>query len=218
MKKFIFALATMVLGIVPAMAQDIANIPDNSVYTLDATAEAGKQVVVSFQMKNSEEVQTVQTWFALPEGFTVAKDSRERLMIKLSTARTESDLHTVYSNYTNGYYKLGVVQTSGFPFEGTEGEIFTATIDVAETVAPGEYAINLSEIELSGLSGTISKKGEYVGKITVTDPTAVTETTAADKAQVEIYNANGVKLPALQQGLNILRNVSTGKTSKVTVK
>ncbi len=65
----------MVMGIAPAMAQDIASIPDNSVYVNDATVDKGKQVVLSFQMKNSAEVQAIGLYFTLPEGFSFPHDA-----------------------------------------------------------------------------------------------------------------------------------------------
>ena len=208
MKKYIYALATMLLGIMPAMAQDIATIPDNSLYVLDTTVAKGARTVLSVQMKNSAEVQSIGTYFTLPEGFTVPMED-DAYLIDLSLERTTYKKHGIGSNLVDGEYRVAILQSAGSPFKGTEGEVFTITVDVADTVEPGEYEVRLF----------ISRNGEYKGKITVTDPTGMTEVSAdGDAAGVEVYGVNGVKQPSLMKGLNIVKDAKTGKVKKVSVK
>lgn len=226
MKKYIYALATMLLGIMPAMAQDIATIPDNSLYVLDTTVAKGARTVLSVQMKNSAEVQSIGTYFTLPEGFTVPMED-DAYLIDLSLERTTYKKHGIGSNLVDGEYRVAILQSAGSPFKGTEGEVFTITVDVADTVEPGEYEVRLFKSELSGdsryetdgIKGIISRNGEYKGKITVTDPTGMTEVSAdGDAAGVEVYGVNGVKQPSLMKGLNIVKDAKTGKVKKISVK
>ena len=234
MKKFIFALATMFLSIAPAIAQETTtepetttpdqveestDIPDNIMYFSGAEVKPGERATLSVKMKNSVPMLTVSGFFTLPEGMVVPQED-DFYLIDLSLERTTARKHNILSNCVDGEYRVGVIHSANKPFAGTEGEVFTVTVDVAETVAPGEYEIKFYNQELVDEKNVIvTKKGEYTSKITVVDPTSVGAAEAADNnAKVEIYNANGVKLPTLQPGLNILRNVSTGKTSKVTVK
>ena len=93
MKKLIFAFATMLTGITPAIAQDITTIPDNTLYVLDATVKAGERSTLSVQMKNSVEILTMGTYFTLPEGFTVPQEDGSYL-IDISEERTNYKKHT----------------------------------------------------------------------------------------------------------------------------
>ena len=234
MKKFIFALATMFISIAPAIAQDSTTepeatapeqveeataIPDNIMYISDAEVKPGERATLSVKMKNSVPMLTVSGFFTLPEGITVPQED-DFYLIDLSLERTSARKHSILSNCVDGEYRVVVSHSANKPFEGTEGEVFTVTIDVAETVAPGEYEVKFYDQELvDAQNAIVTKKGEYTSKIKVVDPTSVGAAVAADNdSKVEIYNADGVKLPALQPGLNIPRDVSTGKTSKVTVK
>lgn len=219
MKKLIFAFATMLTGITTAIAQDITTIPDNTLYVLDATVKAGERSTLSVQMKNSVEILTMGTYFTLPEGFTVPQEDGSYL-IDISEERTNYKKHTLASNLKDGEYRVIYYHSKNVPFSGNEGEVFTITVDVAETVAPGEYEVKLFNTELvDSKNAIVSQNGTYTGKITVADPTGVNEA-VADVAgtEVEIYDTNGQKLPALRSGINIVKDVNSGKARKVTVK
>lgn len=223
MKKFILAFATMFIAFAPAMAQDIEQIKDNSLYTLDCTVNKGEQATISVQMKNSAFVQSIGLYFSLPEGIMVARNSRDMLMIDLSMERTAMDLHSLSKNYINEEYRVAILQLAGFPFDGNSGEVFTITCDIDENLPEGEYEIRLFNVELSGRStlydkGIISNHGEYFGKITVVDPTGVTGVAAEQNDAMEIYGVNGVKQSSLRPGLNIVKNINTGETKTVMAK
>lgn len=224
MKKFLFCFIAMLVSIAPAMAQDIETIADNSLYTLDAKGYPGKQLKISVQMKNTAFVQSIGMYFTLPEGISVAKNSRDMLMINLSTERTDAELHSLGKNYVNGEYRVAILQLAGYPFEGNSGEVFTITCNVDENLPLGDYEIRLFNVELSGRSdlydkGIISNHGEYFGKISIVeDPTGIAGITAADSDDIEIYSVNGVKQSSLQPGLNVVKNVKTGEVKTISVK
>lgn len=224
MKKFLFCFIAMLVSIAPAMAQDIETIADNSLYTLDAKGYPGKQLKISVQMKNTAFVQSIGMFFTLPEGISVAKNSRDMLMINLSTERTDAELHSLGKNYVNGEYRVAILQLAGYPFDGNSGEVFTITCNVDENLPLGDYEIRLFNVELSGRSdlydkGIISNHGEYFGKISIVeDPTGIAGITAADSDDIEIYSVNGVKQSSLQPGLNVVKNVKTGEVKTISVK
>lgn len=225
MKKFIFAFVAMVVGLCPAMAQDIETIADNTLYTVDATAKPGEQVVISVQMKNSHPVQSIGLYFTLSDGLTVAKSARGLYLITLSDERTDSELHSLSKSYVTEY-RVAILQQTGLPFEGTSGEVFTVTVDVPEDMPEGDYEIRLYNVELSGIDALENGKylnwktpfTEYTGKITVINPTAVAEVSAENGDAVEIYSVNGVRQSSLQPGLNVVKNVKTGDAKTVVVK
>ncbi len=224
MKKFLFCFIAMLVSIAPAMAQDIETIADNSLYTLDAKGYPGKQLKISVQMKNTAFVQSIGMYFTLPEGISVARNSRDMLMINLSTERTDTELHSLGKNYVNGEYRVAILQLAGYPFDGNSGEVFTITCNVDENLPLGDYEIRLFNVELSGRSelydkGIISNHGEYFGKISIVeDPTGIAGVTAADSDEIEIYSVNGVKQSSLQPGLNVVKNVKTGEVKTISVK
>lgn len=221
MKKLIVAIVAMVCAVASVMAQDIANIPDNSLYMLDCTAKPGEQITISVHMKNTATVQSLGMHCVMSEGLSMAKDEDGYYVIALSDRANKHNLFE--PTFVKGEYRIAILQ-SGRPFKGNEGEIFTFGVKVADDITPGEYEVKLTEVELSGDSklydkGIISQDGVYAAKITVIDPTGINgvATDATDGA-VEIYNVNGVKQSTLQPGLNIVKNVKTGEVKTVSVK
>lgn len=224
MKKFIIAIAAMISAVASVMAQDIATIPDLSVYTQDVSIKPGETATLSFHMKNSvNNVESLGLAFTLPDGISVATKANGRYQMAGNEDRFDG--HVMSANYVEkkGIYKVAILQ-SGNPFVGNEGELFTFTIQASKDIKPGDYEVKLSEVELSGNSkiynkGIISENGTYTGKITVATPTGI-NSVAGESAQgaVEIYNVNGVKQSTLQSGLNIVKNVKTGEVKTVSVK
>lgn len=220
----------MLIGIAPAVAQDIETIADNSLYTLDATGYPGKQLTISVQMKNSLPVQAIGLHFTLPEGFSVPFDEGIYVKCELSTERTTSRKHTLGATCPhNEEYRVAIMTPVAAFFSGNSGEVFTIPVDVAQDVPYGDYEIKLLEVELSGLvENEEGKKVDwytrprltYSGKISIVeDPTGITDVAPAiNNDQVEIYSVNGVKQSSLQPGLNIVKNVKTGEVKTISVK
>ena len=220
MKKFIFTLATMLSGIVPTLAQNIAEIPDNSIYTSDATANPGRQFVLSFQLKNSADVEAVGLHFHLPEGFSIARNDGGDRVYAMNAGRDDSHSLRVSGPHPAGEYRASVLNTKSYgALVGHEGEIFNVTLEAAETLAYGNYEVRLEQVELSCLGKIVSQDGTYTGKITVAAPTAVSEAAAnAAASEVEIYGTNGIRQSALRSGINIVKGVNGGKARAVSVK
>lgn len=220
MKKFIFTLAAMLSGIVPALAQNIAEIPDNSIYTSDATANPGRQFVLSFQLKNSADVEAVGLHFYLPEGFSIAKSEGESKVYAMNAGRNDSHSLRVSGPHPAGEYRASILNPAPDKvLTGHEGEIFNVTLEAAETLAYGNYEVRLEQVELSCLGKIVSQDGTYTGKIIVAAPTAVSEAAAnAAASEVEIYGTNGIRQSALRPGINIVKGVNGGKARAVTVK
>ncbi len=217
MKKFIFTLATMVFGLVPSMAQDA----DNCLYMADATATAGSQVTLSFNMKNKVDVQALQVDFTLPEGFAVVFDAEyESYLIDLSTERTSYKNHSISPALMDGgFYRVGILSPSGRTFKGNDGEVFTATVSVDKNVKAGEYTVEMSNITLANVDGKVIEDAVATGKITISEPTAIQHVIAGVKSgEYVVYNVNGVLLPALQKGVNIVKNIQTGEMQKIVIK
>ncbi len=207
---------TMLLSVSAVMAQDVNAIPDNSVYVLDTVARKGEQVTLSFHMKNSAEVQAVGMAFELPQGFSVAKNDRGRFLIALNGNR--NDEHSIGMSLVDGIYKVAITNNNGYSFIGNEGEIFSVTLDVEESLAEGDYDVKLSQVELSGKNGKISEKGEYVGKITISSATDLDNISIVNNAGVMIYSIDGTVRHSLMPGLNIIKNTITRDVKKIFIR
>ncbi len=216
MKKYIFALITMLLSVSTVGAQNVNSIQDNSVYVLDTVAQKGEQVILSFHMKNSAEVQAIGMVFELPQGFSVAKNDRGRFLVALNGNR--NDEHSIGMSLVDGIYKVAITNNNGYSFIGNEGEIFSVTLDVEESIAEGDYEVKLSQVELSGKNGKISEKGEYVGKITISPVPALDNVNIIKKEEVTIYDVNGIVRHKLMPGLNIIKNMTTGDAKTIFIR
>jgi len=154
MKKLTFLTLLSLLGI-QAMAQsgdtDISSLA-NVVYINPLTAAAGSQQNVSVCMKNTVGIQTVQFDILLPqqEDIRVALDDEGFELIELSLARTTKRKMDSFgvTTISEGHYRVVINSTGGFTFDGNDGEIATAVINVGNTVTPADYPILIKDIVL----------------------------------------------------------------------
>ncbi len=154
MKKLTFLTLLSLLGI-QAMAQsgdtDISSLA-NVVYINPLTAAAGSQQNVSVCMKNTVGIQTVQFDLVLPqqEDIRVALDDEGFELIELSLARTTKRKMDSFgvTTISEGHYRVVINSTGGFTFDGNDGEIATAVINVGNTVTPGDYPVLIKDIVL----------------------------------------------------------------------
>ncbi len=212
--RLLLSLIAIMFGCTYAMADtDISNI-NNILYYAPITINAGETKDLSIRMKDNGEVQSIGFEFTIPDGMVVPRDE-DGLMINLSTERTSYKRHGLSSNYIERakLYKVAVLQTSGYPFKGTDGEVMTITISVSKDMKPGNYTLRMADIELSGLPkegqevpGTISRHGVFEGTITVTDPTGVTNVGEDNNNGIEeIYTIDGIKTEKIQKGFNLIK-------------
>ncbi len=211
MKKLLLALVAIICSANAAMAEtDITGV-NNTLYFEKTTVEAGKTATISVKMKDNGEVQSIGYKFKLPEGLAVVKSARGILQISLSMERTDNDSHSCSKNYITDLdeYRVGILQTAGFPFMETDGEVCTIKIEAAADMKPGSYDVTFYEVELSGKSGIITEKGvndTFTGTITVTGSTGINDAKAdADEGVKAVYSANGMKQQQVRKGLNIIR-------------
>lgn len=220
MKKFVFTFMTMMLAVASSMAQDVAAIPDNSIYMMDAQVASGYQTVLSLPMKNSAEVQSFQLQIQFPEGVTVVKNDRGRDMIAMNADRSDGHSFSFRQQKDPTIYKMAALQ-SGYPVVGNDGEVVNITVEVSKDMPAGDYEIKISDVLLANNKydkGIISENGEYTGKLTVIEPTGVASVSYADSSKKTIiYNANGMPVSNLQKGINIIKDASTGTVKKVLV-
>lgn len=161
---------------------------DNILYLDKTEVCPGQQAVLSFKMKNTAAIQTIGVYLELPTGMTAAEDDGD-LLIELSAARTKASRHAISSNYVDGQYRIGILGIAGREFEGTDGEVFTVTVDVDEEMAEGDYPVILRNINLTDTSDVPHDTSHYKTTISVVD---ITPGDANGDGSVNMSDANMV--------------------------
>ena len=130
----------------------------------DTVGFTGKQLVLPIELKNEDEIAGVQFKLTLPQGVSVALNSKNKLMF----SKTERDAdHTLSgSKADDGTYTVLLYSADSEAITGSEGSIIDVTIDIDKEMKDGTYEIKLSDIVLS------TTKAE---KITTEDVTAQLE-------------------------------------------
>ncbi len=124
---------------------------DNVIYIKPFTAAAGTQATISICMKNTAEIRSFQFDLCLPEGMTAVKSSKGRIQGSLSAGRLpEEDAHKLtFSEHEGGIVRFLCDSEYGDTFTGNDGEIATLQVNIAETMADGDYAIVMKGMKLS---------------------------------------------------------------------
>lgn len=102
-------------------------------------------------MKNSAAIRGFQFDMYLPEGVTVAKTAKGKIVGSLSAGRLpEDDKHTLtFSEQPDGAIRFLCSSQYDETFIGTDGEIATLTVNVSENLTDGDYAIIMKNMILT---------------------------------------------------------------------
>ena len=130
---------------------------DNVLYIEPFTVEPGTtEVTLEFKMKNVDEVHGTQFDLYLPEGVTVKKSSKGKIV---GNAFNEDRLpeesgHTIQANEKpEGFVTYLISSFDPENFEGNEGVLFTQVIILPADMAEGDYEITMKEMTLSNIEG-----------------------------------------------------------------
>ena len=131
--------------------KDDAFFVDNAVYINDTLARQGRKMTLSLKMKNTAAIRGFQFDLYLPEGVTVAKSSKGKILGALSEGRLpDEDEHSLtFSEQADGAIRFLCSSQYDETFTGNNGEIATLQLNVAEDVAEGDYEIQLKNMTLT---------------------------------------------------------------------
>ena len=131
--------------------KDDAFFVDNAVYVNDTVARAGGKMTLSLKMKNTAAIRGFQFDLYLPEGVTVVKSSKGKILGALSEGRLpDEDEHSLtFSEQPDGAIRFLCSSQYDETFTGNDGEIATLQLNVAEDVAEGDYEIQLKNMTLT---------------------------------------------------------------------
>jgi hypothetical protein len=124
---------------------------DNAVYLNDTLARQGSKMTLSLKMKNTVPIRGFQFDLYLPEGLTVAKNSKGKILGALSADRLpEEDGHTLsLSEQTDGAIRFLCNSQYDETFTGNDGEIATLQVNIGQDVEEGDYFIQLKDVKLT---------------------------------------------------------------------
>jgi len=148
---------------------DVSQI-DNVIYFEEMEKHNGQQVTLSLKMKNTVPIRGFQFDLYLPEGAMVVKSDKGKIQGALSAGRLpEEDEHNLtFSEQQDGAIRFLCSSQYDETFTGTEGEIATLQICLADDMTNGEYAIVLRNVKLTETDiSQFYLTDEVVSKLTI---------------------------------------------------
>ena len=124
----------------------------NVIYIPTVTVDKGTaSAQLSLHMKNSAKIRGFQFDLYLPDGITAAKNNKGRIQAQLSKSRLEADdEHTLtVGEQSDGAIRFLCGSQYDETFNGSDGEVITLTVNIANNLAPGDYPILLTNIKLT---------------------------------------------------------------------
>ena len=129
---------------------DISSM-NNVIYLNKVETSAGSQINLSIRMKNAAAIRGFQFDLYLPDGVTVVKSAKGKIVGSLSEGRLpEDDEHTLtLSEQSDGAIRFLCGSLYDETFTGNDGEIATLSVKIAENKVDGNYAIILKDIKMT---------------------------------------------------------------------
>lgn len=197
MKKLFVTILMLSLAhvcVLKAANTDITTLY-NIVYVEPFEAEAGDQVYITFKMKNTAPIRGLQFDLYLPEGVTLDKTSAALSSDRLPSGDHHAIEFTDNTDTDNTDY-IQVLINSSYDevFVGEDGTLFTAIIDIANTVSVGDHPINLKAMKLSETNiNNFYTQDNIESTLTIT---------GVSDGKVKL-NENSETLPIAQEGVDV---------------
>lgn len=135
----------------------------------DLTAHTGKQIMLPVSMQNEGVMSGFQFDLVLPDGVTIASDEEGELLVE-GTSRIKNFTISARQK-ASGAYGIVAMSVSGKTISGNDGEVLNITVDIANTLAAGDYTIQLKDIQLTTGEMTTVYVPNVTSSLTVTDVT-----------------------------------------------
>ena len=145
---------------------DISQMP-NVIYIEPFSARIGDNTQMEICLKNAEAATAYVFDIVLPEGITVAKDTKGKYIDELSDRH---DDHTRTFNYKgDNTYSLSTLSGNSEELSGNDGTIRLVTLYVDESVTEGVYPIQISKASYSRPDGSLVSLPNTRTSVTVED-------------------------------------------------
>ena len=152
--------------------KDFTNIIENDVSTDNTlamdnlTGYVGKTITLPILLKNEQLITGLQFDLVLPEGVIVAKKANGKNDITV-TERMEESYSLSSNTMDDGSVRVTGLSGESIPFTGNSGAIVNVVLQVDESVAEGDYQIQVKNIVLSDVNGVAHKPATASCMLTV---------------------------------------------------
>ena len=147
---------------------------DDQIVIGEVSANKGKTTTLAIGLNNkTTTLSAYQFDLMLPAGFTLSKNDKGVFQVS-KTSRYEDDSQTLNVSELEGNsntYRFVCFSLSNSVIEGTSGAILNAIIDAANTVEPGSYEGQISNIVFTKADGTQVKLNSVKFNIVVNNVT-----------------------------------------------
>ena len=147
---------------------------DDQIVVGEVSASKGKTTTLAIGLNNkTTTLSAYQFDLTLPTGFTLSKNDKGKFQVS-KTSRYDDDSQTLNVSTVEGSsntYRFVCFSLSNSVIEGTSGAILNAIIDAANTVEPGSYEGQISNIVFTKADGTQVKLNSVKFNIVVNNVT-----------------------------------------------
>lgn len=138
---------------------------DNTLSLDNLLANKSTQALLPIAMKNAKSITGFQFDLYLPDGVTVATNSKGKLLVS-TTDRMDGN-YTVSGSVIDDYVRIIGYSVDSDPFLGNEGDILNITLNVGSDIADGDYTIRIKDIVLSDVNNTEYHPADAAAVLTV---------------------------------------------------
>ncbi|MBP5569647.1 MAG: leucine-rich repeat protein [Prevotella sp.] len=139
---------------------------DNVLAMDNLTGYMGKTVTLPILMNNEQQITGLQFDLVLPEGVIVTKKANGKNDITV-TERMEEDYSLSSNTMDEGSVRVTGLSGESIPFTGNSGAIVNVVLQVDESVAEGDYQVQVKNIVLSDVNGVAHKPATASCMLTV---------------------------------------------------
>lgn len=200
MKKMMMMVAACMLSIV-SVAQTTESL---SIADFEITAGETKSVAV--ELTSDTEYTNFKFDILLPDGLTIALNSRGKLDVSLSEDMVDDHFLTAQKvSETENRYRFIAISMTNAVFLETSGILLNLTIQADVTVPAGQLVGKIQGVNFSTPAAVDSFFDDTTFTITCKeDPTTGINGTIADKSEKQIYTLDGRRTKTMQKGVYIV--------------
>ena len=189
MKKILFAIIVVLAAF---------NASADSLFIEDFSIEAGETKQVGINLNNSGDLVALQFEMYLPNGLSVAKDSRGRLRCSVNGNRADDHTLTM-GDRGNGQYNAAYYSANNYEIMGNSGEIISVYVTAADDFS-GTATIELKEIYVSDAAGNMPHLSNT--SCTVTGPQPVNPPVGAASMFINDFSIEAGETKQVSVNLN----------------
>ena len=142
------------------------NVPVGKLYAENALGVPSGTLLLPIHLKNVSAVTGMQFELQLPEGVSVATDSKGKMLVSMSDRAVDQSI--MGSKMSNGNNQFVVFSGTSAALTGNEGVIAYISLNVGADMTVGEYTISIKEVELTTVNGESSYHQMQTSKLTLT--------------------------------------------------